>query len=95
MPEGHREILVSQGCIVREIEPEYPTENQTQFAMAYYSIMSSITPSYVFGRYVCYHSLHVLHLVCLCDEKFFFFFEIVFVGFLHVLSQKMHVRLFW
>ncbi|KAK7846260.1 sulfhydryl oxidase 2 [Quercus suber] len=48
--EGHREILVSQGCIVREIEPVYPTENQTQFAMAYYSIMSSITPCYVFGR---------------------------------------------
>ena len=38
VPEDHREILVSQGCIVREIEPVYPPENQTQFAMAYYVI---------------------------------------------------------
>ncbi|KAJ6350722.1 hypothetical protein OIU78_006789 [Salix suchowensis] len=27
-----------RGCIVREIEPVYPPENQTQFAMAYYVI---------------------------------------------------------
>ncbi|XP_021734496.1 galactinol synthase 2-like [Chenopodium quinoa] len=38
VPEEHRNILVSQGCIVREIEPVYPPENQTQFAMAYYVI---------------------------------------------------------
>jgi inositol 3-alpha-galactosyltransferase len=38
VPESHRRILVSQGCIVREIEPVYPPENQTQFAMAYYVI---------------------------------------------------------
>ena len=38
VPEEHREILVSQGCIVREIEPVYPPESQTQFAMAYYVI---------------------------------------------------------
>lgn len=38
VPEDHREILVSQGCIVKEIEPVYPPENQTQFAMAYYVI---------------------------------------------------------
>jgi inositol 3-alpha-galactosyltransferase len=38
VPEEHREILRSQGCIVREIEPVYPPENQTQFAMAYYVI---------------------------------------------------------
>jgi inositol 3-alpha-galactosyltransferase len=38
VPEEHREILVSQGCIVKEIEPVYPPENQTQFAMAYYVI---------------------------------------------------------
>ena len=60
--ENHREILVSQGCIVRKIEPVYPPENQTQFAMANY--MSSTTPTYVFGRYVCYHLLHVLHVAC-------------------------------
>lgn len=38
VPEEHRRILMSQGCIVREIEPVYPPENQTQFAMAYYVI---------------------------------------------------------
>lgn len=38
VPEEHREILMSQGCIVCEIEPIYPPENQIQFAMAYYVI---------------------------------------------------------
>ncbi|XP_074310158.1 galactinol synthase 2-like [Silene latifolia] len=38
VPEEHRRILVSQGCIVREIEPVYPPENQTHFAMPYYVI---------------------------------------------------------
>jgi len=38
VPEEHREILRSQGCIVREIEPIYPPQNHTQFAMAYYVI---------------------------------------------------------
>lgn len=38
VPEEHRRILRSQGCIVRQIEPVYPPENQTQFAMAYYVI---------------------------------------------------------
>ncbi|KAL2510398.1 Galactinol synthase 4 [Forsythia ovata] len=38
VPEEHRELLRSQGCIVREIEPIYPPQNQIQFAMAYYVI---------------------------------------------------------
>ncbi|GLU21628.1 hypothetical protein SLE2022_377570 [Rubroshorea leprosula] len=38
VPEDHRKILRSQGCIIREIEPIYPPEHQTQFAMAYYVI---------------------------------------------------------
>ncbi|GAU21553.1 hypothetical protein TSUD_35160 [Trifolium subterraneum] len=38
VPVEHRNILISQGCIVKEIEPVYPPENQTQFAMAYYVI---------------------------------------------------------
>lgn len=38
VPAEHREILISQGCIIREIEPIYPPENQIQFAMAYYVI---------------------------------------------------------
>ena len=28
--ENHREILVSQGCIVRKIKPVYPPENTTK-----------------------------------------------------------------
>lgn len=38
VPEEHRRILISQGCVLREIEPVYPPPNQTQFAMAYYVI---------------------------------------------------------
>lgn len=38
VPEDHRRILVEQGCLIREIEPVYPPENQTKFAMAYYVI---------------------------------------------------------
>lgn len=38
VPAEHRRILEEQGCVVREIEPVYPPENQTQFAMAYYVI---------------------------------------------------------
>ncbi|KAJ4956141.1 hypothetical protein NE237_012924 [Protea cynaroides] len=38
VPQDHRQILQSQGCIVREIEPVYPPENQTEYAMAYYVI---------------------------------------------------------
>ncbi|KAG8063607.1 hypothetical protein GUJ93_ZPchr0003g16503 [Zizania palustris] len=41
VPESHRRIIISQGCIVREIQPLYPPENQTQFAMAYYVIIYS------------------------------------------------------
>ena len=38
VPLEHRKILESQGCIIKEIEPVYPPENQTQFSMAYYVI---------------------------------------------------------
>lgn len=38
VPEEHRKILRSQGCIVEEIEPIYPPENQVQFAMAHFVI---------------------------------------------------------
>lgn len=38
VPADHRRILEEQGCIVIEIEPVYPPENHTQFAMAYYVI---------------------------------------------------------
>ncbi|KAF5737093.1 hypothetical protein HS088_TW14G01250 [Tripterygium wilfordii] len=51
VPEDHREILDSQGCIVQEIEPVYPPENQTQFAMAYYVINYSKLRIWEFVEY--------------------------------------------
>ncbi|KAL5784981.1 hypothetical protein ACOSQ2_007373 [Xanthoceras sorbifolium] len=51
VPEDHREILVSQGCVVREIQPVYPPENQTQFAMAYYVINYSKLRIWEFVEY--------------------------------------------
>ncbi|XP_050378668.1 galactinol synthase 2-like [Argentina anserina] len=51
VPENHRRILESQGCIVREIEPVYPPENQTQFAMAYYVINYSKLRIWEFVEY--------------------------------------------
>ncbi|XP_062158957.1 galactinol synthase 1 [Alnus glutinosa] len=51
VPEEHREILRSQGCIVREIEPIYPPENHTQFAMAYYVINYSKLRIWDFEEY--------------------------------------------
>ncbi|CAM8942612.1 unnamed protein product [Rhodiola kirilowii] len=38
VPAEHRQLLMDQGCIVREIAPIYPPKNETQFAMAYYVI---------------------------------------------------------
>ncbi|KAG1338819.1 Hexosyltransferase [Cocos nucifera] len=51
VPEDHRRILRSQGCLVREIEPVYPPENQTQFAMAYYVINYSKLRIWEFVEY--------------------------------------------
>ncbi|KAB1201342.1 Galactinol synthase 2 [Morella rubra] len=51
VPGEHRQILVSQGCIVKEIEPVYPPENQTQFAMAYYVINYSKLRIWEFVEY--------------------------------------------
>ncbi|XP_042518752.1 galactinol synthase 1-like [Macadamia integrifolia] len=51
VPAEHRQILESQGCIVREIEPVYPPENQTQFAMAYYVINYSKLRIWEFVEY--------------------------------------------
>lgn len=38
VPDEHRDILRSQGCIVRQIDPIYPPKSQTKFAHAYYVI---------------------------------------------------------
>ncbi|GAY44893.1 hypothetical protein WN943_017322 [Citrus x changshan-huyou] len=51
VPEEHRNILESQGCIVREIEPVYPPDNQTQYAMAYYVINYSKLRIWEFVEY--------------------------------------------
>ncbi|KAF8008867.1 hypothetical protein BT93_J0003 [Corymbia citriodora subsp. variegata] len=51
VPADHRKILVDQGCIVREIEPVYAPENQTQFAMAYYVINYSKLRIWEFVEY--------------------------------------------
>ncbi|KAJ7977839.1 Hexosyltransferase [Quillaja saponaria] len=51
VPEEHRKILVSQNCIVREIEPVQPPANQTQFAMAYYVINYSKLRIWEFVEY--------------------------------------------
>ncbi|KAF3441919.1 hypothetical protein FNV43_RR15834 [Rhamnella rubrinervis] len=51
VPDEHREILKSQGCIVRQIEPVHPPENQTRFAMAYYVINYSKLRIWEFVEY--------------------------------------------
>ncbi|GKV06816.1 hypothetical protein SLEP1_g18652 [Rubroshorea leprosula] len=51
VPQHHRQILESQGCIVREIQPVHPPENQTQFAMAYYVINYSKLRIWEFVEY--------------------------------------------
>ncbi|KAM7521384.1 hypothetical protein LguiA_011286 [Lonicera macranthoides] len=51
VPEEHRLILEDQGCIVREIEPVYPPDNHTQFAMAYYVINYSKLRIWEFVEY--------------------------------------------
>ncbi|KAJ1292491.1 hypothetical protein BS78_02G395400 [Paspalum vaginatum] len=38
VPEEHRRRLRAQGCLVREIQPVYPPDSQTRFAMAYYVV---------------------------------------------------------
>ncbi|GLJ12596.1 hypothetical protein SUGI_0194340 [Cryptomeria japonica] len=51
VPQEHRDILIAQGCICREIEPIYPPENQVQFAMAYYVINYSKLRIWEFEEY--------------------------------------------
>ncbi|CAH8392092.1 unnamed protein product [Eruca vesicaria subsp. sativa] len=51
VPKEHREILRSQGCIVREIEPVHPPDNQVEFAMAYYVLNYSKLRIWNFEEY--------------------------------------------
>ncbi|KAF0907604.1 hypothetical protein E2562_018409 [Oryza meyeriana var. granulata] len=51
VPAEHRRKLIDQGCVVREIQPVYPPESQTQFAMAYYVINYSKLRIWEFVEY--------------------------------------------
>jgi len=51
VPEEHREILRSQGCVVREIEPVYPPGSQDAYARAYYIINYSKLRIWNFEEY--------------------------------------------
>lgn len=64
VPEDHRHTLVDQGCLIREIEPVHPPENQTKFAMAYYVVnYSKLRIWEVRVFHTC--MLHVLHVFLL------------------------------
>eukprot|EP01018_Ginkgo_biloba_P032365 Gb_29307 [translate_table: standard] len=51
VPQDHRSQLHNQGCIVHEIEPINPPENQVQFAMAYYVLNYSKLRIWEFEEY--------------------------------------------
>ncbi|KAG7551680.1 Nucleotide-diphospho-sugar transferase [Arabidopsis thaliana x Arabidopsis arenosa] len=51
VPEEHRQILVAQGCIIRDIKPVYPPENETGYSMAYYVINYSKLRIWEFVEY--------------------------------------------
>ncbi|KAL0693714.1 hypothetical protein Bca4012_060894 [Brassica carinata] len=51
VPEEHREILRSQGCVLREIDPVHPPDNQVEFAMAYYVLNYSKLRIWNFEEY--------------------------------------------
>ncbi|CAN8244965.1 unnamed protein product [Cochlearia groenlandica] len=51
VPEEHRQILRPQGCVLREIEPVHPPDNQVEFAMAYYVLNYSKLRIWNFEEY--------------------------------------------
>ncbi|CAN8240996.1 unnamed protein product [Cochlearia groenlandica] len=51
VPEEHREILRSQGCVVREIEPVYPPDDHVSYARDYYIINYSKLRIWNFNEY--------------------------------------------
>jgi inositol 3-alpha-galactosyltransferase len=64
VPQEHRRILESQGCIVREIEPVNPPENQTQYAMAYYVINYSKLRIWEVYNYKLYIYIYISIYLC-------------------------------
>lgn len=74
VPEAHRLLLRAQGCIVREIEPVYPPENQVQFAMAYYVINYSKLRIWNVSKpndssWLAYMFIQIIRLLCLAFES--------------------------
>ncbi|KFK37605.1 hypothetical protein AALP_AA3G004900 [Arabis alpina] len=51
VPEEHRQILVAQGCILREIEPVVPPENKVGYSMAYFVLNYSKLRIWEFVEY--------------------------------------------
>eukprot|EP00253_Pinus_taeda_P020206 PITA_20206 len=51
VPEDHRLQLRRQGCIVRQIQPIHPPENQVQFSMPYYVLNYSKLRIWEFEEY--------------------------------------------
>ncbi|CAN7097065.1 galactinol synthase 6-like [Brassica rapa] len=51
VPEEHRQILVAQGCIIREIVPVVPPENKTGYSMAYFVLNYSKLRIWEFVEY--------------------------------------------
>jgi hypothetical protein len=76
VPEEHREMLESQGCIVREIEPVYPPENQTQFAMAYYVI--NYSKLRIWEVYYTVHTLYTISVFCYFTRHQLYFFMLLY-----------------
>lgn len=68
VPVEHRRILVDQGCVVREIEPIYPPESQTEFAMAYYVINYSKLRIWE----VCFSRVSLLYSHCFISNTITF-----------------------
>ncbi|KAJ0538154.1 putative inositol 3-alpha-galactosyltransferase [Helianthus annuus] len=51
VPLHHRNMLLSQGCIIREIEPVYPPENPSGFVMPHYIVNYSKLRMWEFVEY--------------------------------------------
>ncbi|VFQ84896.1 unnamed protein product [Cuscuta campestris] len=51
VPEEHRRLLVAQGCVVREIEPLYPSQDESPFARDYYVVNYSKLQFWQFVEY--------------------------------------------
>ncbi|URE40417.1 galactinol synthase [Musa troglodytarum] len=98
VPELHRQLLQAQGCIVREIEPVHPPENQVQFAMAYYVINYSKLRIWNFVEYskIIYLDADIQvyenidHLFDLPDGYFYAVMDCFCEDFLNMYFEKIY-----